>query len=140
MKFRFSAIFSEVGISFDISHKVIKLIWYALEEKVCLSECYEKKHKDYTLVFIYSAREQNDFAIMGTTISKRYKVVEYVINMPYQEIHSDPKVYDVFLTYLEKGIREIFGIYDIKQNELTSIFQNAREKVIGNPEYLYKKE
>ena len=138
MKFSFSAIFSEVGISFKISHKVIKLIWNALEERVSLSECYEKKHKDYTLVFMYSAREQNDFAIMGATISKRYKVVEYVINMPYQEIQSDPKVYDVFLTYMERGIREIFAMYDIEQSELTLIFQNVREQVIDNPDYFYQ--
>ena len=138
MKFRFSAIFSQVGVSFKISHKVIKLIWNELEEQVALSDFFVKKHKDYTLVFIYSAREQNDFSIMGATISKRYKVVEYVINMPYKEIQSDPKVYDVFLTYLEKGIREIFAMYDIEQCELTSIFKNVREKVIDNPDYLYQ--
>jgi hypothetical protein len=63
-------------------------------------------------VFLLSAREQNDFAIMGATISKRYKVVEYVINMPYQEIQLDPKVYDVFLKYMERGIREIFEMYE----------------------------
>jgi hypothetical protein len=138
MKFSFSAIFSQVGISFDISHKVIKLIWNELEEKVALSDSFAKKHKDYTLVFMYSAREQNDYAIMCPIISKRYKVVEYVIKMPYKEIQSDPKVYDIFLTYMEKGIREIFEMYDIKQSELTPIFQNVREKVIGNPDYLYQ--
>ena len=138
MKFRFSAIFSQVGISFKISHKVIKLIWNELENKITLSDLYSKKHKEYTLVFIYSAREQNDFVIMGPTISKRYKVVEYAIYMPYQEIQSDLKIYDVFLTYLEKGIREIFEMYDIEQNELTPIFQNVREKVIDNPDYLYQ--
>jgi hypothetical protein len=114
------------------------LIWNELEEKVVLSDCFVKKHKDYTLVFMYSARKQNDFAIMGATISKRYKVVEYVINMPYQEIQSDPKVYDVFLTYMERGIREIFKMYDIEQSELTTIFQNVRGKVIGNSDYLYQ--
>jgi hypothetical protein len=138
MKFRFSAIFSQVGISFDISHKVIKLIWNELEERVTLSDLFAKKHKDCTLVFMYSAREQNDFAIMGATISKRYRVVEYVIYMPYQEIQSDPKIYDVFLIYMEKGIRKIFEIYDIEQSELTPIFQNIREKVIDNPDYLYQ--
>jgi hypothetical protein len=138
MKFRFSAIFSQVGISFDISHKVVKLIWNEIEEKVILSDFYKEKHKDYTLVFIYSAREQNDYAIMGATISKRYKVVEYIIYMPYKEIQSDPKVYDVFLTYIEKGIREIFEMYDIEQCELTPIFQNVRKKVINNPDYLYQ--
>jgi hypothetical protein len=136
MKFRFSAIFSQVGVSFNISHKVIKLIWNELEDKIALSDFFEKKHKDFTLVFIYSAREQNDFTVMGATISKRYKVVEYVINMPYQEIRSDPKMYDVFLGYMERGIREIFEMYGIEQRELTPIFQNVREKVIGNPDYL----
>jgi hypothetical protein len=138
MKFRIGAIFSQVGISFKISHKVLKLIWNELEEKINLSELYSKKNKDYTLVLLLSAREQNDFAIMGATISKRYKVVEYVINMPYQEIQLDPQIYDVFLTYMEKGIREIFEIYDIEQSELTPIFQNVREKVIDNPDYLYQ--
>jgi hypothetical protein len=137
MKFRFSAIFSQVGISFKISHKAVKLIWYELEEKVDLSDLFVKKYKDYTLVFIYSAREQNDFAVMEAIISKRYKVVEYVIKMPYREIQSDPKVYDVFLIYLEKGIREIFEKYEIEQKELHSIFQNVREKVIDNPEFRY---
>jgi len=140
MKFRIGAIFSQVGISFKISHKVIKLIWNELEEKIDLPESYTKKYKDYTLVFLYSAREQNDFAIMGVYVSKRYKIVEYVIRMPYKEIQSDPKVYDVFLTYMEKGIRKIFEIYDVEQSKLTHIFQNVREKVINNPDYLYQQE
>ena len=137
MKFRFGAIFSQVGISFNISHKVVKLIWNELEERVLLSDFFVKKHKDYTLVFMYSAREQNDFAITEAIISKRYKVVEHVIRMPYREIQSDPKKYDVFLTYLEKGIREIFEKYEIEQNELYSIFLNTRDKVIDNPEFRY---
>jgi hypothetical protein len=135
MKFRIGAIFSQVGVSFEISHKVVKLIWNDLEQKVSLSEAFEKKYKDYTLVFLYSAREENDFLIKGPTISKRYKVVEYVIRMPYKEIQSDNEVYNVFLSYMEKGIREVFEQYNINQNELNAIFSNARKKVIGNPEY-----
>ncbi len=136
MKFRIGAIFSQVGISFEISHKVVKLIWNDLEQKVSLSEAFEKKYKNYTLVFLYSAREENDFLVKGPTISKRYKVVEYVIRMPYKEIQSDEEVYKVFLFYMEKGIREVFGEYNINQNELDSIFSNVRKEVIGNQEYL----
>jgi hypothetical protein len=56
MKFRIGAIFSQVGIFFKISHKVVKLIWNELEEKITLSETFEKKYKNYTLAFLYSAR------------------------------------------------------------------------------------
>ncbi|MWP50274.1 MULTISPECIES: hypothetical protein [unclassified Gilliamella] len=135
MKFRIGAIFSQVGISFKVSHKVIKLIWSDLEERVPLSEEYEKKFRDYTLVFLYSAREQNDFLVKGPTISKRYKVIEYVIYMPFKEIQSDEEIYNVFLMCMEKGVREVFRKYNINQNELKDIFYNVRKKVIGNIEY-----
>ena len=135
MKFRIGAIFSQVGISFKISHKVVKLIWNELEEKITLSETFEKKYKNYTLSFLYSAREENDFEIKGPIISKRYKVVEYVINMPYLKIQSDPEVYNVFLSYMEKGIRTVFEQYNISQSQLEAIFSIARKEIIGNPEY-----
>lgn len=136
MKFRIGAIFSQVGISFNISHKVIKLIWNGLEERIFLSENYEKRHTDYTLAFLYSAREGNDFAIKGPTVSKRYRIVEYVICMPYKEILSDVEIYNVFLTYMETGIRTVFEQYNINQNELDVIFSDVRKEVIGNSEYI----
>ncbi|UTC66573.1 MULTISPECIES: hypothetical protein [unclassified Treponema] len=136
MKFRIGAIFSDVGISFKISHKVVKLIWNDLEKEINLSDEYNKVHKDYTLVFLYSARESNDFFVTNPTISKRYKVVEYVIYMPYKEIQKDTDIYNIFLHYMEKGIRNIFEQYNINQYQIDDIFSKIRMKVIGNKEYL----
>ncbi|KGN79350.1 hypothetical protein HW49_06255 [Porphyromonadaceae bacterium COT-184 OH4590] len=136
MKFRIGAIFSDVGISFKISHKVVKLIWNDLEKEINLSDEYNKVHKDYTLVFLYSARESNDFFVTKPTISKRYKIVEYVIYMPYKEIQKDTDIYNVFLCYMEKGIRNVFEQYNINQNQIDDIFSKIRMKVIGNKEYL----
>ena len=47
MTFRIGAIFSQVGISFKISHKVVKLIWNDLEKEINFSDEYKKAHKDY---------------------------------------------------------------------------------------------
>jgi hypothetical protein len=55
--------------------------------------------------------------------------------MPYLKIQSDPEIYNIFLSYMEKGIRTVFEQYNINQSQLEAIFFIARKEIIGNPEY-----
>lgn len=136
MKFRIGAIFSEPSVSFRISYKVIKLIWDELEEEINLSDKYNEAYENYTLVFLYSARENGDFFVSKPTISKRYKVVEHVIYMPYKEIREDVDLYNAFLFYMKKGIRVVFDQYHINDCKIDDVFLKVKMKVIGNEEYL----
>jgi hypothetical protein len=134
------SIYAEVDCSFEISHKVYKLICEKLNEKIKADGIFKSKYEGYQLDFITSTRSDlKELLIMGPTISKRYKVVEYVLYVPYYPVIDSVNYLKTFLDYYEEGVQEVLKIVKIDPSPVAEIFELIRKQVVSNPDYERKR-
>jgi len=128
-KYSFGGIFSDVGFSFKIDHKLIKKIWYSIEEKVPLSQTFEKAYPGFTITFLYSTKKDIGYYVSDATVVKRDKEIEYVIYMPFEElkVENDQIKNKSFLKYLKYGILEIFEIHDFDTEKINEVFKTVSD-------------
>lgn len=139
MKFIKISLFN-VEDNFDISHKVLKLIGDKLAEIIHPNESFNKKFEGYSLEIISSSRRKYEtLTILGPTVSKRYKSVEYVTYIPYLKVLNSDNYLESFLNFYEQGVIEVLAKYQIDSSKVPEVFFEIKKEVIGNPDYEYKK-
>lgn len=130
------SIYAEVGYSFEISHKIYKLIDEKLNQIIKPDGIFKTKYQGYQLVFITSTRSDlKELLIMGPTISRRYKVVEYVLYIPYYPVINSENYLKTFLDYYEDGVKKVLEIVKIDSTPIASIFADIKGEVVDNPFY-----
>lgn len=139
MQISISAIYSEPGYYFEVSHKVSHVIRDAINaylEKQGENN-FDRKYVGYRLGIIDSTdATEGELHIRGPLVSRHYKCVEWVIWMPYIRV-ARGYLLENFLNCFEEGLVLVFNKYQINTEGLPTLFKEIKEKVLHNPDYEY---
>jgi hypothetical protein len=136
----FSAIYTEVGISFKISHKILNLI----REKLDLLnlETNDKKiqnklkNRQYIGFLISTRISYKEINILEPNFLRKSKFVEIILNLPFIQYNENNYV-EIFLDNLEIAIIKGLNKLCIENNNIKEIFTEVKREVIGNDNYKY---
>ncbi|WP_306350137.1 hypothetical protein [Flavobacterium sp. '19STA2R22 D10 B1'] len=130
-------LFADPEAIFYISHHISRIIREHLECRIIDSVWFDEKYGTDSFLSLKdsSVLGQLDLEVKGPEVSKRYKVVSYSLRMPHDLINSDVTKYEVYLTYHERGVAEIFENLQIKLSEqLHDIYEKIRMEIQQLPQ------
>ena len=109
MKITVSTVYPEAGVNFQISYKFFKLLRDELEASGILSARFNAAFgEDYSLGIIFSTRAKiMDLEIKGPTVSKRYKVVDYVIYIPFGIVMNKETFFNQYVEFVCTGVSTV---------------------------------
>lgn len=113
MRISTAGVYPEAGINFNVSYKFNKLLRETLSHPdENFANTFNSVHgEEYSLGIILSAKSNSlDLVIKGPSISKKYKVVDYILYIPFGIINQK----DFFVRYVDFvciGIKEILDRY-----------------------------
>ncbi len=116
MKYDFTQIYAEVGVSFKLSHMLLNPLLAKLEslgkEIPFLAE--KVKAEDFVLDFIISSKRGIDATyIMGPNYLRKRARVEFSIFVPYRQIADFGERIDYVLGQVAVGIKMVFDKYGV---------------------------
>ncbi|AYB34300.1 hypothetical protein D4L85_28630 [Chryseolinea soli] len=89
---------------------------------------------------ISTKKSKTDLSIQGPSISKKHKMVDYTLWIPYEKVIGSENVLSSYLDCVCEGIILVFREYQYESSIVTKIFSDIKRKVLNNPEYEYRKE
>ena len=107
-----SSIYPEAGVTFPISYRFMQLLKEELAQlaQQHLSVFQTAYGQDYTLGIILSASSDAvNLEIMGPSISKRYKVVDYVLRIPFGIVEEVETLYSRYVFFVCQGIATVLA-------------------------------
>lgn len=137
MIFIIGSSYYEVGIRFEVSHKVLKFIRDKLINNFFSKEKITQKlgNPDYFMLEISARESVNEIQVMGPTIEKTD--ISFFVLLPYNDIISSENQLEVFIKSFFVAIGEILDKYNIDRKSLSFILEEVLEEVIDNEEYAY---
>ncbi|MBT1699247.1 hypothetical protein KK083_20285 [Fulvivirgaceae bacterium PWU4] len=143
MTFRLAVLFPEVGVDFPISYKVNQLLLDKLIDKLPKEQQQViVDNKSFSLGVIISTRKsKTDLSIQGPSISKKYKMVDYTIWIPYLKVIKSSSLLETYLDFISEGIILVFEDLGRDNKKLISKIVGAvKKQVLTNPSYQYNPE
>jgi len=142
MSFRSASIFPEVGITFPISGKVSQLVLDKLIANLPVeNQEVIRKGESYSLGIVVSTGEDvAELSVLGPSISKKYKMIDYAVWIPYRKVIESENVLMSYIDYLYQGIVIVLKKYDYPTAVVAEIFEDVKREVNDNPEYKYNLE
>ena len=141
MKIGINSLYSEVGISFNISHKVDNYIVSLIEKRIMKTHKLDMVKKNYFLeLVITTKKDQKEVKVMGPDIDDNDKFISYALWLPYKQIDSSNNYLESYLQYLFEAIAVVFKEYNIKEEEVNNIFDDVKKEVLNNELYEFEEE
>jgi len=130
MSFRTASIFSEVGVDFPISYKVNQLLLDRLVKKLQKeNQEVNVKGEFFSLGVIVSTRKNvTDLSFQGPSISKKYKMVDYTIWMPFAKVIESDNILFAYLDYLCQGISLVMKECGYPTAAISKIFEETKKR------------
>jgi hypothetical protein len=137
MKVYFTQTYADVGVNFDISHKVTSELTDRVNKELVDENVFELKHgEDYKLGFVMSAKKGiDDTVIKGPSISGRYKTVEYILYLPYEKVMESPDRLRTILCYVSKGVTSVLSSYIPTSRRIEVLLSDLIREISENLEY-----
>ena len=128
-------IYVEPGASFPFSIFFQQYLSRVLTSSVSASQCFQEKYgKDWSLTFRMSAKQRlGENQIVGPTVYRKGKSVEYSIFLPHSVITSQVDPHKSAMVYLFSGIKSVLESLEINALILQEQEANIIGAVIGNP-------
>jgi hypothetical protein len=107
-----SSIYPEAGVTFPISYRFMQLLKEELAQlaQQHFSVFQTAYGQDYTLGIILSASSADvKLEIRGPSISKRYKVVDYVLRIPFGIVEEAETLYSRYVFFVCQGIATVLA-------------------------------
>ena len=137
MELSTGAMYSEVGVSFDVSHKVGKQIRHALLP-VMQDYGIDNIEKDWILALNVSTRStQTAVEIKGPSLDRRHKVITYSLCLPYFEIINSSNPLATYLFYYFDAVKEVFAKYNVPPDVINKAHKQVAKIVLDNEEYAW---
>jgi len=130
MEVRVSEIYPEAGINFPISYKFQRILRTELNLLSPKFEIpFQAKHgKEYALGIILSAKSNlSTLLIKGPSISRKYKVVDYVLYIPFELMSDERSFIANYVRIVCEGIDDIIARYN---NEGISAEKEVLDKLL----------
>lgn len=143
MTFRLGVIFPEVGVDFPISFKVNQFLLDKLIADLP-KECQrvEVDGKPFSLGVVISTRKnKTDLSIQGPSVSRKHKMVDYTIWIPFQKVIKSSNVLKTYLDYISEGIVLVFEELNYDNKKLIlKIITEVKKEVLTKSSYQYSPE
>ncbi|HEY5750637.1 MAG TPA: hypothetical protein VIU12_31460 [Chryseolinea sp.] len=142
MSFGYGTIYMEEGVVFPISYKIGDLIIDEMQARLPKeSQQVVVKGEPFSLgVVISTKKSKTELSIQGPSISKKYKMVDYTLWIPYEKVIKSKNIPNAYLDCVCEGIILVFKEYQYDSSIVTKIFSDIKKEVLNNPEYEYRKE
>ena len=140
MKLFYGQLYTQAGSSFPFSHVFQQFMGARTTELVKPSSTYINGHgEDYSLMFRISAkRELAINEIVGPTVYKKDRDVEYSIFLPYTPITQMNDPNRSALEYLFEAVYEVLEGYEIDTSKLRAEQKNMIEEIMSRPEMFFE--
>jgi len=142
MKTYFGQIYIQAGRSFPFSYVFQNYMGEKTTELIEPSSKFIKLHgEDYNLIFRISTKWQlavNE--IVGPTVYKKDKNVEYSVFLPYTPIMQTTEPNRNALEHLFEGVYEVLGGYEIDISKLKAKQGGIIDEVMSSPEMFVQEE
>lgn len=137
MIFIISSFYYEVGITFKISHKVLKLIREKMNENYFSKDTIVQTLGNKKCIRLeISARELvNEVQVMGPTNEETD--ISFFVLLPYKDIISSENQLETFIKSFFIAIGKILDKYNIERESLQTISEEVLTEVINNEKYVY---
>jgi hypothetical protein len=137
MKLCSTKIYLEVGIKFNISHKVNKLMMKYLTENVMEPFGLVKIDPDVFLNLQVTTKE----SYSKLSVFKPYKVEDdfltYQLRLPYHEINNSDRYLEEYIEYFFEGASEAFSHFEVPRDNVMDVKEKVKSEVLENNEYEY---
>lgn len=125
--------YSEVGVEFKVSNKILKIIREKLLENIFIPNGLDKEEERYYFNIVITANSHSDeLDVRGPTIRKREKMIDYGLWLPYNKIIKASNYLETYLDYLFAAFVKVFDNYKISEkvvlelkNEVVNIVLNS---------------
>ena len=138
MKVWFGQIYIEPGVSFPFSHHFQRRLSQEVTALVKPSANFLKNYgEDFELMFRISAKKAlHDNEIRGPTVFRKTKDVEYTLFLPFTVIMRHADAPKVALTFLLKGVCDVFDLLEIDKTKLIEKQASLIDGICSDPTML----
>lgn len=141
MKIYFTQIYIQIGVSFPFEYTFQSFLGTKITDLVKPSLKFTELHgDDYSLGFYISAKKELEInEIVGPSIYKKDKDIEYSIFLPYTQIMKQSEPNRSALENLFGGIYYVLGEYEVDITKLKNEEKKIIDKIMSSPE-MFRKE
>lgn len=140
MKVAFSQVYIEPGISFPFSVDFQRRLTNAVTASVTPSTKFQGKYgADFELGILISAKRglvDND--VRGPSCSKKYKVVDYTVFLPFDPIVTSREAPRLALAFLLQGVADVFDKLEFDKTRFLDQRQSLIDAICSDPMMLAK--
>jgi hypothetical protein len=142
MAFNISSLYVEVDISFPISHKVDQLILDKMISNLPReNQQIVKNGQAYDLGVIVSTKKQIiEMSIQGPSFSKKYKMVDYTLWLPYSKIIKAQNILEAYLDFVTMALQAVFQRNAYPTDIIKKVMNEVKSEVLDNPDYEYSEK
>ena len=138
MTIHFGQVYVQPGVSFPFTHHFQRRLSEAISALVEPSPTFAKKFgDDYALIFRISAKKGlHDNEVLGPTVFKKARDVEYTVFLPFDEIARSSDVPRTALRYLLKGVCSVFNSLGIDSSRVVGAQESIVEGICSDPKMI----
>lgn len=141
MRFAISHLYSEPGISFQISYKVDGYIEDRITENIMIPYGLDKNRKDTFLNLIVSTNSKTvALEVKGPDYDKENDFITWGLWLPYKDISEAECQLSPYLKHLFDAIVLVLKNYNVNEEDIRKVQKDVENEVIDNSEYLYNEE
>lgn len=141
MKFAISHLYSEPGISFQISYKIDEYIEDKITENIMIPYGLDKNRKDTFLNLIVSTNSKTvELEVKGPDYDKESDFITWGLWLPYKNISKAEDQLPPYLKYLFDAIVLVLKNYNVNEEDIRKVQKDIENEVINNSEYLFDEE
>lgn len=79
-------------------------------------------------------------SIQGPSFSKKYKMADYTLWLPYSKITDSQNTLEAYLDFLTAGLQAVFHRHEYPTGVLTEVMNEVKSQVLNNPAYEYSED
>ena len=134
-------LYTEVGIYFQVSHNVTKIIRRILVEKIMKPFGLVEKDERYLLSLnITTETKCHETTIKGPDIDRRNKFITWGLYLPYHEIADHEDQRGPFLRYFFDALVMVFAKYNIPEENIRDIQRMVSQRICERKLYEFWEE
>ena len=76
-------------------------------------------------------------SIQGPSFSKKYKMVDYTLWLPFSKIVMSQNILETYLDFVTEGLLAVFHKHEYPTDIIVKVMNEVKSEVLNNPAYEY---
>jgi hypothetical protein len=141
MRFKISHLYTEPGVSFQISHKVDKYVEDKIIESIIQPYGLDNDEMNTFINLIVSTSSKTlELVVKGPDYDKVNDIINWGAWLPYKAVSEEKGQLPSYLKYLFDAIAIVLNNYSVDEGDIRKMQRDVENEVINNPEYLCDEE